>query len=120
MSANIWSAIEKTVAQEAFKKAYERETNDLIDQLSEKIKGVENIDAVWEIHDYLSAKRHQIDGRYYLTMQKYLGQENGKENDYSALVFLFADLLKEKWLLREDLSGLSPDKISKISALSYL
>jgi hypothetical protein len=49
-------------------------------------------------------------------MQKYLGQEN----DYSALVFLFADLLKEKWLLREDLSGLSPDKISKISALSYL
>jgi hypothetical protein len=116
VSANIWSAIEKTVAQEAFKKAYERETNDLIDQLSEKIKGVDNIDAVWEIHDYLSAKRHQIDGRYYLTMQKYLGQEN----DYSALVFLFADLLKEKWLLREDLSGLSPDKISKISALSYL
>lgn len=119
MSENTWSAIEKQVAQEAFKKAYERETNDLIHQLSEKIKEIENIDAVWDIHDYLSAKRHQIDGKYYLNIRKGLDPES-KGNEYSTLIFVFAELVKEKWLLREDLEGLDPDKIAKISALSYL
>lgn len=119
MSETIWSDQEKQVARNAFQKAYERETNALITQLAEMIKEVENIYAVWEIHDYLSSKRHQIDGRYYLNIKKY-SEENTANSEYSTLIFLFAELFKEKWLCKEDLVGLSDDKISKIVVLSFI
>lgn len=119
MSETIWSDQEKQVAREAFQKAYERETDSLVTQLAEMIKELDNIDVVWEIHDYLSAKRHQIDGRYYLNIKKY-SEENTANGQYSTLIFLFAELFKEKWLCKEDLVGLSNDKISKIVALSFI
>ncbi|MFM7190502.1 MAG: hypothetical protein ACKOX2_06755 [Microcystaceae cyanobacterium] len=119
MTSNIWSDLEKQIAQTAFQKAYHRETQGLIHHLSEQIQGVNDINCIWKLHDYLSAKRHQIDGRYYPIIHS-PAQEIGSEQDYAGLIFIFAELFKEQWLLLEDLEGLAPDKIAKIKAISYL
>ncbi len=42
------------------------------------------------------------------------------DDDLTALLFTFADLVKEGWLRLEDLQGLSGDKLSKIKALTRM
>ena len=106
MSENTWSTTEQKIAECAFKKAYERETAALIQYIYERIEEIKEIDSVWNLHDYLSAKRHQIDGKY--------------DFRYPILIFIFSDLMKEGWLLPEDLDGLDQDKISKITVLSRI
>lgn len=106
MSENTWSNVEKSIAEQAFKKAYERETTGLIQYINQQASEIRDIDSVWKLNDYLNAKRHQIDGKY--------------DYRYAALIFVFSDLMKEGWLLPEDLDGLDQDKISKIKALSRM
>ncbi len=119
MTSNTWSDIEKQIAQTAFQKAYQRETQGLMVQLSEQIQNATDINCVWKLHDYLSAKRHQIDGRYYPIVHSQF-QEKVQDQDYAGLIFIFAELFKEQWLSLEDLEGLAPDKIAKIKAIAYL
>jgi hypothetical protein len=101
-----WSELEKKVAEEAFRKAYNRETTALIQEISNKASIITEIEEVWQLHDFLSAKRHEIDGKY--------------DFDYSAFIFVFARLLKEKWISLDDLSGLGTDKLAKMSALARM
>ncbi len=98
-----WSATEKKVAQAAFNKAYEREIQALIQHVSEQASAVSTPTDVWQLHDFLSAKRHDLDGKY--------------DYRYSGLIFVFARLVKEKWLHLDELEGLEASKLSKISAL---
>ncbi|MEO1006251.1 MAG: hypothetical protein AAFW67_10460, partial [Cyanobacteria bacterium J06638_38] len=56
--------------------------------------------------DLLSTKRYEIDGKYVY--------------NYSTLVFDFARLVQEGWLQLNDLEGLPPEKLSKISALTRM
>ncbi len=106
MSENTWSTTEQKIAETAFEKAYKRETTALIQYIFEKVQEIKDIELVWNLHDYLSAKRHQIDGKY--------------DFRYPVLIFVFSDLMKEGWLFPEDLDGLDPDKISKITVLSRM
>ncbi|MEB3311216.1 MAG: hypothetical protein VKJ02_13390 [Snowella sp.] len=106
VSENTWSISEKSIAEQAFKKAYDRETQGLVQYINQHAPEIQDIDSVWKLNDYLNAKRHQIDGKY--------------DYRYSALIFVFSDLMKEGWLLPEDLEGLDQDKISKIKALSRM
>jgi hypothetical protein len=101
-----WSEVEKQVAEKAFHTAYQRETTALINEICEKVSLVTEIEDVWQLHDFLSAKRHEIDGKY--------------DFDYSAFIFLFARLIKDKWLSMDELSGIAVDKLSKMSALSRM
>lgn len=102
----VWSEVEQQIAKDAFEKAYQRETNALIAQVREYASGITKLNEVWRLHDYLSARRHDIDGKY--------------DYDYSALLFLFARLVKEEWLKLEDLSGLDQSKLAKINALARM
>lgn len=102
----IWSEVEQQIAKDAFEKAYQRETNALITQVRKYASEITELDEVWRLHDYLSARRHDIDGKY--------------DYDYSALLFLFARLVKEEWLKLEDLSGLEQSKLAKIAALARM
>ncbi|MEQ9355871.1 hypothetical protein [Coleofasciculus chthonoplastes] len=102
----IWSEVEQQIAKDAFEKAYQRETNALITQVREYASEITELDQVWRLHDFLSARRHDIDGKY--------------DYDYSALLFLFARLVKEEWLKLEDLSGLDQSKLAKINALAQM
>lgn len=101
-----WSETEKTIAHEAFTKAYERETLTLIQHIRERSLEIVQLDDVWRLHDFLSARRHQIDGKY--------------DYRYPVLLFVFADLLKEGWLSLGDLEGLEKDKLAKIAALARM
>lgn len=98
-----WSKTEKEIARSAFDRAYEREINTLIQAVTEKAKTISQVSEIWQLHDFLSTKRHEIDGKY--------------DYRYSGLIFVFARLIKEKWLAIDELKGLEADKLAKISAL---
>ena len=101
-----WSETEKQIAHEAFDKAYEREISSLLEEVRTQATKITEIDQMWRLHDFLSARRHDIDGKY--------------DYRYSALIFVFARLLKEKWLDMSDLEGLEREKLTKIAALTRM
>jgi Photoprotection regulator fluorescence recovery protein len=108
MQANTteWSIAEQTVAKAAFDKAYDREINALIEEIRHQSGAIGVIEDVWSLHDFLSAKRHEIDGKY--------------DYNYPMLLFTFAGLVKDGWLQLDELKSLSQDKLAKISALTRL
>lgn len=98
-----WSETEKKIARSAFDRAYQREIEALIRDVTERASTISTQQDVWQLHDFLSARRHEIDGKY--------------DYRYSGLIFVFARLVKEKWLSIGELKGLEADKLAKISAL---
>jgi Photoprotection regulator fluorescence recovery protein len=106
VSETEWSNIEQKVAQEAFERAYEREINALIEEVRERASAIAQLEDMWHLHDFLSARRHEIDGKY--------------DYRYSMLVFTFAKLVKEGWLQLNELEGLDREKIAKIVALARM
>lgn len=101
-----WSKKEKTIARTAFDKAYEKECVQIIEKLKKKTLKLSGPGDIWELHDYLSEIRKEIDEKY--------------DYRYSVLVLVFATLLKQQWLDIEDLEGLSADKIDRIKSLPNL
>jgi hypothetical protein len=101
-----WSPSEQSIAKEAFDCAYARETNALIQQVNQAAASLSELDDLWKLNDYLSARRHALDGKY--------------DYQYSFLIFLFAQLLKEGWLDLTDLAGLEKDKLAKITSLARM
>jgi hypothetical protein len=98
-----WSPAEQEVAQEAFNRAYARETAALIHRVRTEAGTIAKLDDLWHLHDFLSARRHELDGKYDYT--------------YSELLFVFARLIKDGWLQIEELKELNRDKLAKIAAL---
>ena len=101
-----WSPDEQQVARRAFDLAYEREIGVLIDTLRQRAGCISSLDAIWDLHDYLSFKRHDMDGRF--------------DFRYPSLLFVFASFLRDGLLNLQELEGLSPDKLAKISAMSKM
>ncbi len=99
-----WSKAEREIARTAFEKAYEREIKALIEAVRDRASAITKPDDMWQLHDFLSAKRHAIDGKY--------------DYRYSMLIFVFAQLVKEGWLQLKELDGLGTDKLTKIAALT--
>jgi hypothetical protein len=101
-----WSKREKQIAQAAFERAFEREVRALMREVSERAQALDELDDMWNLHDFLSAKRHEIDGKY--------------DNCEAALIFVFASLIQEGWLHIQELEGLASEKLRKISALTRM
>lgn len=101
-----WSTAEKEIARQAFEKAYQREITALIQVVREQAGEITKLDDIWLLHDFLSARRHDIDGKY--------------DSRDSLLIFTFAQLVKEGWLHLDELKGLDTEKISKVSALTRM
>lgn len=101
-----WSQTEQEIAQLAFNKAYERELAAVIQAVREKASTIVEPQDMWKLHDFLSAKRHEVDGKY--------------DNRYPSLVFVFAQLVKEGWLNLSELEGLDTAKLAKVAALSRM
>ncbi len=106
VSDNEWSKTEKSVAKTAFERAYEREIGALVTDVRERANQLSELNDLWHLHDFLSARRHEIDGKY--------------DYRYSMLIFVFAGLVKEGWLQLNELEGLHQDKIAKIGALARM
>jgi len=98
-----WSKSEKKIAREAFEKAYERECSYLAGRIREKANNIRKSDDVWELHDFLTEKRKEVDEKY--------------DYRYSVLDFVFARLTKEGWLEYDDLEGVAEEKIECIKSL---
>ncbi|MBW4614896.1 MAG: hypothetical protein KME21_16800 [Desmonostoc vinosum HA7617-LM4] len=98
-----WSSKEKKIAQEAFNKAYKREVDALIKVIRHQASEIVELEDMWRLHDFLSARRHELDGKY--------------DYRYSALIFVFSKLVKDGWLHLDELEGLDKDKLAKISVL---
>lgn len=101
-----WSQSEEKIALSAFSKAYEREISALLGEVRAKASGTASIEDIWNLHDFLSARRHDIDGKY--------------EYCPTGLIFVFAQLVKEGWLSLNDLDGLDAKKLSKVAALASM
>ncbi|HEY9639077.1 MAG TPA: hypothetical protein V6C57_01260 [Coleofasciculaceae cyanobacterium] len=99
-----WSVREREIAQAALKTAHNREIAALIKVVREKASQIENINDIWLLNDFLSARRFDIDGKY--------------EDKEDKILFVLARLTADGWLASEDLAGLEPTKLSKIAALS--
>lgn len=97
---------EEKIAKKALKIAYERETSALIASVRDRASSVAELQDLWQLHDLLSTKRYEIDGKY--------------EYNPSSIVFDFAQLVKEGWLHLDELEDLKPETRSKISALSKM
>jgi hypothetical protein len=101
-----WSQTEKKVAKAAFDEAYNREIQALIEEVRARSGEIAELDDLWKLHDFLSARRHDIDGKY--------------DYQYADLIFVFARLVREGWLHLNELDGLAPDKLTKVAALTRM
>jgi hypothetical protein len=104
LSAGEWTSAEQQIAKAAFDKAYQRELEGLMEAVRSQAATITQVEDVWGLHDFLSAKRHEIDGKY----------------DYqdTALIFVFAELVKDGLLQLDELAGLETSKLTKIAALA--
>ncbi|MBE9003690.1 hypothetical protein IQ259_01260 [Fortiea sp. LEGE XX443] len=101
-----WSTTEKKIAQAAFDRAYDREIEAVIKEVHQRVNVITKPNHMWQLHDFLSARRHEIDGKY--------------DYRYSVLIFVFARLIKEGWLHLDELQGLEKDKLTKVAALTRM
>jgi hypothetical protein len=101
-----WSKTEQKIAEVAFEQAYQREIAALIQQVREGAGAIASLEDLWQLHDFLSARRHEIDGKY--------------DYQYSGLIFVFSRLVREGWLQLDELTGLAPEKLTKITVLAKM
>ncbi|MGB3509377.1 MAG: hypothetical protein WBA93_09065 [Microcoleaceae cyanobacterium] len=101
-----WSETEKKIANIALEKAKEREINALIEVVRQQSSEISKLDDLWHLHDFLSARRYDIDGKY--------------DSRNSTVIFALAGLVKEGWLHLDELDGLDRGKITKVSAMTRI
>jgi hypothetical protein len=101
-----WSPTEQEIAKQAFDAAYERDLLTLTRTLQSRSSAIATAEDIWNLHDFLSAKRHEFDGRY--------------DFRYPSLLFVFAELIKTNLLQISELKGLAEEKLAKISALTRI
>jgi hypothetical protein len=101
-----WQESEQVIARHALDLAHHREVSALLDTVRHAAQDVQDVSTVWQIHDFLSARRHDLDGKYDFRL--------------SGLIFVLARLVKEGWLEVGDLQGLAADKVAKVTSLSRM
>ena len=99
-----WTSQERAIVKAVLAKAHQREIAAIIQVVRERASEVRSIDEVWQLNDFLSARRFDIDGKY----------DDGEDE----ILFVLAKLTKEGWLNPQDLVGIESAKLSKITALT--
>ena len=97
------SKTEKQIAKKAFEKAYERECGDLAKKIQSEAEKIKEPADIWRLQHFLNKKVREIDNKY--------------DYRYSVLILMFARLIKDGWLMIDDLKGLGQEKIDRIAAL---
>jgi hypothetical protein len=101
-----WSSQEQQIAKSAFVVAHAREIEKLVEFVQHQVAGISEVEDLWKLNDFLSARRHNLDGKY--------------SDCPDTLMFVLAELLRDGWLSIEDLEGLAKEKLTKISLLSRM
>lgn len=100
-----WTSQERAIVKTALANALQREIGAIIQAVRERASEVRSIDQVWQLNDFLNARRFDIDGKY----------DDGEEEE---ILFVLAKLTQEGWLQAQDLVGVDAAKLSKITALT--
>ncbi|MEB3259939.1 MAG: hypothetical protein VKP63_04840 [Cyanobacteriota bacterium] len=100
----VWTPQEQAVAREAFQRAQGRAVSALINKVKGHASGVASVEALWQLHDFLSTQRHDMEGRFDFRLE--------------GILFVFASFVKDGLLGVEELEGLEPEKLAKIRAMS--
>lgn len=100
MHHETWSKSEKVIARRAFDQALAREYASLMEKVRRRVKNIAEPSDIWRLHDFLTRERRAIDQKY--------------DYRYSVLIFVLARLLREGWLIEDELAGLGEDKLARI------
>jgi len=84
MQRFVWSPAEKKVARAAFEAAWARECGAIRGQVEAMLQRSSDPAEIWRVHDYLSRKRREVDGKY--------------DYRYSVLTSVLGRLLAEGWV----------------------
>jgi len=95
-----WSPAEKAIARKAFDLVLQREFSAVIDEARKMMANVKQVSALWELEQYLTERRKDIDRRY--------------DYRYSVLPVVFGNLISEGRLSERELHGLGEDKLQCI------
>ena len=95
-----WSSTEKAIARRCFDRALRQELDAAIQSTKETAAKIRQASELWELEHHLTQLRKEIDRKF--------------EYKYSTLVLVFANLVREGKLDREDLRGLSEEKLCYI------
>lgn len=99
-----WSEAERIVARCAFDRAQQRAIRSLVETVQVHASGLDSVESVWVLHDYLSTQRYAIEGRF--------------DFRFEGLLIVFAGLVRDGLLSLDELEGLEATKLAKIAALS--
>jgi hypothetical protein len=100
----VWTPQEQAIAQDAFQRAQGRAVSALISKVKGHASGLGSVEALWQLHDFLSTQRHDMEGRFDFRLE--------------GILFVFASFVKDGLLVVEELEGLEQDKLAKIRAMS--
>ncbi|MCM1985387.1 hypothetical protein [Lyngbya confervoides] len=101
-----WSSEEKIIVKTALENAYAREVSALVEDVRQRATQLTGTEEVWQLHDFLSARRHDIDGKY--------------DDRESFLLYTLSRLVKDGWLDLSELVGLEPGKRAKVNLLTRM
>ncbi len=101
-----WSNAEKALSRKLFEQALDTELAETLAEFKAKAAVAGKPEDMWAIHEYLGARRRDIDAKY----------------DYrdSQLIFVFGVLLRESRIQGLQLAGLSQDKQAMIKRFASL
>ena len=100
MTEFVWSPAEKKAAHAAFDAALTRECSAIRREVEAMLQRSSDPAEIWRVHDYLSAKRREIDDKY--------------DFRYSVLMRVFGRLFAEGWVSEVEVAGLAPEKVEQI------
>ena len=103
-TVSVWTPEEQAIAREALDRAHHRAVSDLINKVKGHASGVGSVDALWQLHDFLSTQRHDMEGRFDFRLE--------------GILFVFASFVKDGLLAVEELDGLEGEKLAKIKAMA--
>lgn len=101
-----WSPSEKAVARKAFDQALGREFESVFREVKKKASRLEQPSDLWKLERYLTECRKEIDSKY--------------DYRYSVLPMVFARLVREGLLSKQDLHGLAEDKLEYVRRVATL
>ena len=92
-----WSPKEKAIVRRVFDRALHQELDATIQKAKQMAQRVEQPDELWALERHLTNRRKEIDAKY--------------EFKYSSVLLLLARLVHESRISRDELHGLSEDKL---------
>jgi hypothetical protein len=96
----VWSKSERPIARKAFEHALAAELQEVIQRAKQMAAKAEQPSDLWELEDYLTQRRNEIDRKY--------------DSRGSVLVRVLGGLLYEGRITEEHLQGLREDKLRAI------